>query len=242
MTETPVRSSAGPRRLDAAALSVWLCALAILSGLGLLVVTAWHGHGAEHQHGMPDEVPSHLHHVTMIAGMVLVMMSPFAVPLCSAVARAALWRRAVGAMFATWAAFMGLWVIAAGGMHVAGEFLAMVVTPSGAIAVLAILTAGAQLRWRRLTLLNACQRTRPIRAGHELRGGAAWGAVAAARCVRVCAAPMTLMAVEPTLLSFVAITALVWWERFSTRRLGLRAPLALGYLLIGAGMLIGVQS
>ena len=120
--------------------------------------------------------------------------------------------------------------------------LAMVVTPSGAIAVLAILTAGAQLRWRRLTLLNACQRTRPIRAGHELRGGAAWGAVAAARCVRVCAAPMTLMAVEPTLLSFVAITALVWWERFSTRRLGLRVPLALGYLLVGAGMLIGVQS
>jgi len=50
------------------------------------------------------------------------------------------------------------------------------------------------------------------------------------------------MAVEPTLVSFVAITALVWWERFSTRRLGLRVPLALGYLLVGAGMLIGVQS
>jgi len=52
---------------------------------------------------------------------------------------------------------------------------------------------------------------------------------------------MTLMALSPALASAAAITALLWWERFSQRRRELRGVLPLSYAVIGAAMLVGAS-
>jgi hypothetical protein len=229
------------RRLDADALPLWLCISAISTGL-LLVVGAFDG-GHSHQSTSgqassgSNALTEHAHHVVTIIGTTLIMMIPFAFPLLRTVARTTLWNEAALGVAAAWLGFIGTWWLAAIAMHVAGEVLAVSLTEVGAIAALTLICVGAQLSRRRAALLNACQRTRPMRPGRPGRGGFAWGTAIARRCIPACAAPMTLMALSPTLTVAAVIAPLLWWERFSTRRGELRLPLALGYLVIGAGML-----
>ncbi len=240
MPEWAVATPVALRRLDADALPLWLCLSGLATGLSLVLAAVLDGadsHGAMtpgHMH------THHVHHLVMIVGTTLIMMSTFAFPLLRTVARTTLWMEAVMAVAAAWVGFIGLWCVAAIGMHVAGELLASVLTQQGAIVVLAGLCVVAQLTRRRAAMLNACQRTRPMRPHRPVGGGLSWSADAAYRCIKVCAAPMTLMALSPTLAVSTVIAALVWWERFSSRRREHRPPLMLGYLVIGAGMLLEV--
>jgi hypothetical protein len=51
---------------------------------------------------------------------------------------------------------------------------------------------------------------------------------------------MTLMALSPTFAVSAAIAALVWWEKFSTRRREHRWALLICYVVLAAGMLLEV--
>ena len=185
---------------------------------------------------VPHHAPSQAGQILMIIGMTLAMMSPFAVPLGRAVARATLWWHAPAAVAVALLVFLGIWSLAAAGMHLIGETLARVITPAGAIALLAMGCIGAQIGHRRLRLIAACQVTQPIYQDQHVRGAARWSGLAAARCIRACAVPMTLTAVQPSLAGFIAVATLLWVERFAGRP-QLRLPLALGYLIIGVAML-----
>jgi hypothetical protein len=188
---------------------------------------------------VPEDAPSQAGRILMIIGMTLAMMSPFAVPLGRAVARATLWWHAPAAVAVALLVFLGIWSVAAAGMHLIGEALAVVITPAGAIAVLATGCIGAQIGHRRLRLLAACQVTQPIYQDQHVRGAARWSGRAAARCIRACAVPMTLTAVQPSLPGFIAVATLLWVERFAGRP-QLRLPLALGYLTIGVATLVAM--
>jgi hypothetical protein len=242
MADAPAADLRVARRLDADALPWWLCVSAISTGLLLLVFWVFEG-GHSHQSTSGPAISGghavgeHAQHVVMIIGTTLIMMSPFTFPLLRTVARTTLWNEAALGVAAAWSGFIGIWCLAGIAMHVVGELLAVSLTEVGAIAVLTVICVGAQLSRRRAALLNACQGTRPMRPGRPGRGGFAWGAAGARRCIPACAAPMTLMALSPALTVAAVIAPLLWWERFSTRRGKLRLPLALGYLLIGAGML-----
>jgi hypothetical protein len=253
---TELRASALPiagRRLDAQALPWWLCVSGMATGLLMVFAaevdgTGAHGSmgesmGAEHGSMAAEHADAghHLHHLLMIVGLTLIMMSPFVFPLLATVARTTLWWEATPAVAAAWAGFLGIWCVAAAGMHLAGELMALLLTSRGAVAALTVTCVAAQLSRRHAALLGACALTRPMRPGRPVAGGLSWGAVAVSRCIRVCAAPMTLMALSPGLGGAAAITALLWWERFSERRLQFRIPLALGYLAVGAALLIGVS-
>jgi hypothetical protein len=174
----------------------------------------------------------------MITAMTLIMMSPFAFPLLRTVARTTLWTDSAIALATAWVGFLGLWCAAAAAMHVAGELLAMMITAPAAIIALTGFCVAAQHSHRRAGMLNACRRTRPMRPHRPVIGGLGWSADAAYRCVKVCAAPMTLMALSPALAVSASITALLWWERFSSRRRERRSAMAAGYLVIGAVMLM----
>lgn len=227
---------AARRRLDADVLPSWMCLAGMASGLLVVVASilesaGTHGSGrAGHTHS------DHTQHVAMIVGTTLIMMSPFVFPLLRTVGRTTLWNEAAVAIAAAWSGFIGLWCIAALGLHLAGELLTRTVTAPGAIVVLTGLCVLTQLSRRRTALLNACGRTRPMRPGRPVAGGLRWGAGGAIRCVKVCAPAMTLMALSPTLAASSVLTGLLWWERFSVRRSELRLPLILGYLIVGAGL------
>jgi hypothetical protein len=92
-----------------------------------------------------------------------------------------------------------------------------------------------QIGHGRQRLLLTCRVTRPFYQDQHVRGSLQWGCAAAVRCVRACACPMILTAVQPSLAGFTAVAVLLWTERFAGRQL--RLPLALGYLGIGAAML-----
>lgn len=233
--ESPVAAVAG-RSLDADALPLWLTVGGMASGLFLVAAVIAESVGS--RAGMGGHVNhGHAHHVVLIIATTLIMMSPFVFPLLATVARATIWTEAAVAVGAAWAGFIGLWCVAAVAMHVLGELAAKAVTVPGAIVLVTAICVVAQLSRRRLRMLSACALTRPMRPGHPARGGLGWGTAAAARCVKVCAAPMTLMALSPALGSAAAITSLLWWERFSQRRGELRVALALGYTAIGAVVL-----
>lgn len=202
-------------------------------GVAILFVTGSHlGLYPEHDTA-PDDVSEHLHHVSAVVGMTLAMMSPFALPLGRAVSRATVWWEAPRAVAVAVLVFVGVWCVAAAGLHVVGELLSVALTPVGALAVLSVLCALGQIGRRRTALLDGCQLTQPVLPGTPERGAASWGLLAVGRCVRVCAVPMTVMALAPGLVSLVGVTALLWTERFGPRprRAGL---LAAGYLLLAA--------
>jgi hypothetical protein len=212
-----------PRALSGEAVAIALPLIATALGLASLIA-------------VPDHGPSQAGSILMIIGMTLAMMSPFAVPLGRAVARATLWWHAPAAVVVALLVFLGIWSLAAAGMHLIGEALAVMITPAGAIALLATGCIGAQIGHRRQRLIAACQVTQPIYQDQHVRGAARWSGLAAARCIRACAVPMTLAAVKPSLAGFTAVAVLLWAERF-TGRPQLRLPLALGYLTIGLAML-----
>jgi hypothetical protein len=236
------------RRLHVDGLPLWLTVAGMTSGL-IMVLTAMMEAGHTHQgadahmhtgtaaHGHS----AHAHHVVLIIGTTLIMMSPFVFPLLRTVARSTLWTEAAAAVAAAWSGFIGFWCVAAIVMHVIGEMVGIALTSRGAVVLLTFACVAGQLSRRRARMLNACGLTRPTRPGQPGLGGFTWGATGAVRCVQVCAAPMTLMALSPALGSAAAITGLLWWERFSPRRAELRTVLALGYALIGALMLMGVS-
>ena len=188
---------------------------------------------------VPHHPPRQGGGILMIIGMTLTMMSPFAVPLGRAVGRATLWWHAPAAVAVAMLAFLGIWVLATAGMHLIGEALALMITPAGAIALLTTGCIAAQIGHRRLRLISACQVTQPIYRDQHVRGAARWSGLAAARCIRACAVPMTLAAVQPSLAGFAAVAVLLWVERFAGRP-QFRLPLALGYLTIGVTMLAGM--
>jgi hypothetical protein len=198
---------------------------------------AGHVHTEAAGHARPD----HAHHAVLIIGITLIMMSPFVFPLLRTVARSTMWTEAAVAVAAAWGGFIGLWCVAAIAMHVIGEMVVLALTSWGATALLTLACVVAQVSRRRAWMLNACGLTHPMRPGHPVQGGFTWGTVGAVRCVQVGAAPMTLMALSPALGGAAAITALMWWERFSQRRRELRGVLALSYTVIGAAMLIGAS-
>jgi hypothetical protein len=185
---------------------------------------------------MADQAQSETGRIVMIIGMTLGMMSPFAIPLGRAVARATLWWHARAAVIVALLVFLGVWSLAATALHLIGEALALVITPAWAIAFLTACCVGAQIGYRRLRLLAACQVTQPIYQDQHVPGAARWASLSAARCIRACAVPMTLTAVQPSLAGFTGVAVLLWVERFAGRP-QLRLPLALGYLAIGAAML-----
>ncbi|MGV0743828.1 hypothetical protein [Mycolicibacterium sp. XJ870] len=225
-------------RLDADVLPMWCCAAGVISGV-LLVLVVLAETGGSHSAGGHTHT-DHLNHVLMIIGTTLTMMSPFAFPLLRTVARTTLWTEAAAAVAAAWGAFLGIWCVAAVGMHLAGEVLVLALTPAGAVVALTVACAVMQLSRRRGGLLNACQRTRPMRPGCPTEGGLRWGAGAGYRCIQVCSVPMTLMALSPALAVSAVIAGLLWWERFSVRRRETRVPLAFGYLAVGVGILATV--
>ncbi|MHC9297119.1 hypothetical protein ACRCUN_32050 [Mycobacterium sp. LTG2003] len=234
MTDQQVAIPARPR-LDADTLPLWCCAAGVLTGVLLVAaVQAETGgsHGAAgHTHA------DHFSHVLMIVGTTLIMMSPFAFPLLHTVARTTLWTEAALAISAAWAAFIGIWCVVAVGMHLAGEVVTVTMTPVGAVVVLTGVCVATQLSRGRALRLTACRRTRPMRPGRPVGGGLRWGADACYRCMRLCAVPMTLMALSPALTASALITGLLWWERFSVRGRDIRVPLAAGYLAVGVAML-----
>jgi hypothetical protein len=238
MTEQgPSVTAVRGRRLHVDALPLWLTVSGMASGL-IMVLTAMIEAGHTHAGAAVHMHAGHAHHVVLIIGTTLIMMSPFVFPLLRTVARSTMWTEAAVAVAAAWSGFIGLWCVAAIAMHVIGEMVGIAVTPRGAIALLTVACVVAQVSRRRAWMLNGCGLTRPMRPGQPVRGGFTWGAMGAVRCVQVCAAPMTLMALSPALASAAAITALLWWERFSQRRSELRIVLALGYAVIGAVMLL----
>ena len=237
MAEWALAAPVFRRRLDADDLPLWLCVAGVCTGALLLVAAALDGSDSHAVEAAGHTHSDHLHHLVMITGTTLIMMSPFAFPLLRTVARTTLWTEAATAVAASWVGFIGLWCLAAIVMHVGGELAAEVVTLPGAIIGLVGLCIVAQLSSHRAALLNACQRTRPMRPGRPLGGGLGWSVEAARRCIRVCAVPMTLMALSPALAVSAMIVALVWWERFSSRRREHRWALSLGYLLVAAAML-----
>jgi len=249
MTEQgPSVTAVTGRRLHVAALPLWLTVSGIASGLIMVltaVMEAGHTHagaaGHVHTEAAGHAHPDHAHHVVLIIGTTLIMMSPFVFPLLRTVARSTMWTEAAVAVAVAWGGFIGLWCVAAIAMHVIGEMVALALTSRGAIALLTLACVVAQVSRRRAWMLNACGLTRPMRPGHPVQGGFTWGSVSAVRCIQVCAAPMTLMALSPALASAAAITALLWWERFSQRRRELRGVLALSYAVIGAAMLVGAS-
>jgi cell division protein FtsW (lipid II flippase) len=180
------------------------------------------------------------HHLLMIIGMTLAMMSPFAIPLCRAVARATLWWHADVAVVVALLVFVTVWTLTGGVLHLAVGALSLIITPTVTIVVLALCCAAIQIGRRRARLLNACQFTRPLRPGRHVRVPAQWAGLAAARCVRVCALPMALTAVQPGLAGFAVVAALLWVERIAHRP-QLRVWLAIGYLGLGAA-LVATQS
>jgi hypothetical protein len=229
-------------------LPLWLCVSGMASGLLMVLAAELDGSGAHESMAAGSiaaehaDAGRHVHHLLMIIGTTLIMMSPFVFPLLRTVARTTLWWEAAAAVAAAWAGFLGIWCVAAAGMHLAGELIALLLTSRGAVAALTVICVATQLSRRHAALLSACQLTRPMRPGRPVAGGLMWGAVGVSRCIRVCAGPMTLMALSPALGGAAAITALLWWERFSEHRVELRIPLALGYLVVGAGILIGVSA
>ena len=211
------------RTLSGDAVAVALPLIAAVFGMAALVA-------------VPDHAPSQAGRILMIIGMTLVMMSPFAVPLARAVGRATLWWHAPAAVAVALLVFLGTWSLAAAGMHLVGETLALAITPAGAMALLATCCIVSQIGHGRLRLIAACQVTQPIYQDQHVRGAARWSGLAATRCIRACAVPMTLAAVQPSLAGITAVAVLLWVERFAGRP-QLRLPLALGYLTIGVAAL-----
>lgn len=188
-----------------------------------------------------DQITGHLGHLLMIIGMTWAMMSPFAIPLAQAVARATLWWHAAVAAIVAVSVYLGVWALAGAAMHGTAEVLEVLVPPGGVIALIGLGCVAAQVGRRRLILLASCQITRPIRPGDHVRGAAHWAGLASARCLRVCAAPMMLTAVQPSLIGFGAVAALLWVERFAGRP-ALRVPLALGYLALTIILVLGTAA
>jgi hypothetical protein len=177
------------------------------------------------------------HHLLMIIGMTLAMMSAFAIPLCRAVAGATLWWHAPTTVVVALLAFLAVWMFAASFLHLAVGVLATLVSPPLAALMIMVCCAASQIGSRRAVLLASCQLTRPVRPGYHVRGAAVWAGLAAGRCVRVCALPMALTAVAPSMASLVLVTAMLWFERVAHRP-QLRLWLALGYLGIGTLLMI----
>lgn len=170
-------------------------------------------------------------HLGAAVAMTLVMMGPYAVPLGQAVAQAALWHQAAAAVAVVVLTFLAAWCLASLGLHLVGAALAAALSPSAAVAAVALGCVVGQLSWQRQARLAACRFTRPVRPGRPLRSAAGWGLAAMLRCSRVCAVPMLLMSLAPTLLGGLAVTALLWGERFAARP-ALRGGLAVGYLAV----------
>ena len=179
----------------------------------------------------------HIGHLVMIVGMTLAMMSPLAIPLGRAVAGSTLWWQARAAVLVALTLFLGLWGLAAAAMHLVAEVLGLVMTQTGAIALLAVGCIAVQIGRGRLRLLVACRVTQPIYPNRHLRSAAHWAGLASGRCMRVCATPMMLSAVQPSLACFAAVAVLLWVERFAARP-ALRVPLALGYLGIAVALVL----
>jgi hypothetical protein len=186
-----------------------------------------------------DQAHGHARHLVMIISMALAMMGPFAIPLGRAIARATLWWNAPAAVVVALLIFLGLWSMAAAGLHLIGAVLSLLITPVGAVILLTACCLGLQIGRSRPGVLAACQLTRPIHSGRHLRGAAHWAGLATAGCLRACAAPMTLTATQPSLASFAAVALLLWIERFAGRP-QLRGALALGYLSIGIAMVLAI--
>jgi hypothetical protein len=186
-----------------------------------------------------DQPRGHVQHLIMIISMALAMMSPFAIPLGRAIARATLWWHAPAAVLVALLVFLGLWCIAAAGMHLIGEILGLLITPVGAVAVITAWCVATQLGRGRRRVLATCSVTQPIHSDRHIPGATRWAGLATARCIRACAAPMTLTAVQPSLAGFAAVAILLWVERFANRP-QFRLPLALAYLGIGIAMVLGM--
>jgi hypothetical protein len=200
-------------------------ALPLASGLGGVLVLML---------GLRSATP--VGHLAMVVAMTMAMMSPYAVPLARAVARATLWWQATQAVVVAVATFLGLWCVVSAALHLAGTAVSLTLGSRAALALLALVCAVVVQRRGRTALLRACAVTRPVRPAHPARDAGRWAALAGGRCVRVCALPMTLMAIEPSLAGFAAVTTLLWVERF-TGRPALRYVLAAGYLAVGAALI-----
>jgi hypothetical protein len=177
------------------------------------------------------------HHLLMIIGMTLAMMSAFAIPMCRAVARGTLWWHANAAVVVALLTFLFAWILAAAVLHLGIATLGTLIGPVAIAAVITLCCASSQIGRPRAQQLAACQLTRPLRPGQHIRGAAQWAGIAGARCVRVCALPMALSAVQPTLAILASVTALLWIERVAHRP-PLRLWLAVGYLGLGALVVI----
>jgi hypothetical protein len=181
------------------------------------------------------------HHLLMIIGMTLAMMSAFAIPVCRAVARGTLWWHANAAVVVALLSFLSVWILAAAVLHLGVGALGTLIGPVAIAAVITICCASSQIGRPRARRLAACQLTRPLRPGQHVRAAAQWAGLAGARCVRVCALPMALTAAQPTLAILASVTALLWIERVAHRP-PLRLWLAVGYLGTGALVVITTNS
>jgi hypothetical protein len=220
-------------------LPLWLCAAGVVSGVPLIVAATMAG-GSPTAGGGGQPHADHLLHAIAIVGLTLFMMSPLAYPLLRNVADTTMRNKAVPAVVAAWAGFIGLWCVAAVAMHVTGELLAFALSPTGAIALLTVITVVAQLSPRRAAHLSACALSRPVASGSAVGGGMKCGVIGCFRCITVCASPMTLMALSPGLAAALVVAVLLWCERFGERRMELRLALLLGYLVLAACMLFAV--
>ncbi|MDT5015321.1 MAG: hypothetical protein QOD39_1481, partial [Mycobacterium sp.] len=101
MPEWAVATRITRRRLDVEDLPLWLSVSGLTTGVLLILAAVLDGadsHGmqaAAHMHTV------HVHHLTMIVGTTLIMMSPFAFPLLRTVVRTSLWTEAAIAVAAT---------------------------------------------------------------------------------------------------------------------------------------------
>jgi len=198
-TRQRVSSSTGHRALAVVAAGA---GVAMLAATGLPVwPTVHHGHGV-------------LDAVLVGAGMALAMMAPLAIPMCGTVARASLWWRRRPNVVVALAAFLGVWIVTAVGLHVLVAWLALPPLLAVAVAsIAAVLCAARQFDRRHDRRIARCHRTRPLRPRRAQRDAARWGLDASAQCLRVCALPMLVTALVAGWAVVVAVTAVLCFER-----------------------------
>ena len=178
----------------------------------------------------------HSAHLAMTVAMTTAMMSPFAITLCLAAQRASLWRHANTNAITAFAAFLGLWVTIGLGLHAAAETVSMAASQEGVAAAMAVWCSGGQLRRGRDAKLRFCHRSALIRPAHRHRDAVLFGFETSMRCVFTCLPAMAVMALSPSLLIAVTVSALLLAERVATSRPRLMLAAAYGVLAAGLGL------
>jgi hypothetical protein len=188
-------------------------------------------------HAGVGRVPGHPGHALMAGAMVLAMMSPMAIGLCLASARASLWWQAASNSATALGSFLVLWWLTAVALHASADLLAAACGAGVLCAAASAWCVAGQIGHGRDRALARCDVGSPIRPEHRLGDAAAWGVVAARRCVRTCVAPMALTALHPSLPVISIVTLLLLGERLRQPRP--RYLLGAAYAGLGAVLTIG---